>query len=293
MNNFNWQWWQYFLTIAEHGSLNQAAEALGVSQPTLSRQLLAMEKTLGQTMFDRSTQGLKLTRFGQALWEESAHMQANADRLQRLAQGEQTELSGRIRISVNEMIAHYYLPAILPDFMDRYPQLSVEIEVSNHASSLDKRDADVAIRMFPPTQLDLIARHLFDVPLGFYASETYLAKHGTPTSPETLFQHRLLGHDRDKQFEQGAQQMGWQVRNEDFLFRTDFMPLQLETARAGGGIVATHKVLCERYRLKAVAEEIKLPSLPIYLVCHRDVQHNKAIRVMMDFLGERLETAVH
>jgi DNA-binding transcriptional LysR family regulator len=293
MNTFNWQWWQYFLTISEQGSLSKAANELGVSQPTLSRQLLAMESQLGQTLFDRSTQGLKLTSFGQGLLEECQHMHVSALRLQRLADGQSHILSGRIRSSVNELIALYYLPNILPEFLDTYPQLSVEVEVSNRASNLDKRDADVAIRMFPPTQLDLITRHLFDIPLGFYASHGYLDKHGCPKTPEELFQHRLLGYDRDKQFEEGARRLGWDIRNEDFMFRTDFMPMHLELAKLGGGIVGTHSALCERYGLIPIDVGIELPSLPVFLVCHRDVQHNKRIRVLMDFLAKRLKGALN
>ena len=116
MNSFDWQWWQYFLAISENGSLNKAAEALAISQPTLSRQLLAMEKHLGQTLFDRSTQGLQLTQFGSGLLEESERMQASAERLQRLADGQGQALSGRVRLSANELIALHYLPKILPSF---------------------------------------------------------------------------------------------------------------------------------------------------------------------------------
>jgi DNA-binding transcriptional LysR family regulator len=288
MNSFDWQWWQYFLAISESGSLNKAAESLGISQPTLSRQLLAMEKHLGQTLFDRSTQGLQLTQFGAGLLEECDRMQSSAERLQRLADGQGQVLSGRIRLTANELIALHYLPKLLPEFCDTYPDLSVELDVSNRASSLDKRDADVAIRMFPPTQLDLIAKHLFDIPLGFYASQHYLDKHGTPSTPEDLLGHRLLGYDRDKQFENGSRELGWNLRNEDFKFRTDFMPVHLEVAAQGGGIVGTHRVLCEQRGMTYIDVGIELPSLPIYLVCHRDVQHNKRIRVMMDYLTEHL-----
>lgn len=290
MNNFNWQWWRFFLAIADSGSLNKAARVLDISQPTLSRQLLAMESHLGQSLFDRSTQGLVLTQFGRGLLEECHRMQSAADRLQRLADGEDQTLAGRIRVSANELMALHYLPKLLPDFMASYPKLSVELEVSNQASSLDKRDADIAIRMFPPTQLDLIARHLFDIPLGFYASQDYLHQYGTPKTVDDLMQHRLLGYDRDKQFETGSRQLGWSLRNEDFKFRTDFMPCHLELAMNAGGIVTTHKTLCEQRGLIEIDVGITLPSLPIYLVCHRDVQHNKGIRVMMDYLADKLPT---
>ncbi len=286
--NSNWQWWHYFLAIAEHGSLSQAATWLDVSQPTLSRQLQLMEKRLGQPLFDRSTQGLTLTGFGESLLEECRNMQASAERLARLAAGQATSLSGRIRLAANELIALHYLPKILPLFMDTYPEVSLEVEVSNQVSSLDKRDADVAIRMFPPTQQDLICRRLFDIPLGFFASSDYLRVNGTPDTAPALFQHRIIGYDRDRQFEKGGQELGWQIRNEQFLFRTDFMPMHLELARNHGGIVVSHKHLCEAFGLQEIKVGIDIPKLPLYLACHRDVQHNKKIRVLMDFLAEHL-----
>jgi DNA-binding transcriptional LysR family regulator len=288
MNNKNWQWWQYFLAIAEYGSLSRASTTLGVSQPTLSRQLQSMENRLGQPLFDRSTQGLSLTVFGKSLLEDCRKMQTSADRLERIAAGHSSTLTGRVRLAANELIAQYYLPKILPLFQDSYPELSIEVVVSNSASNLDKRDADIAIRMFKPTQLDLVCRKLMDIPLGFYASAEYLDRRGTPKTAEQLFSHRIIGFDRDTQFEKGGQEMGWNIKNEQFLIRTDFMPMHLELARHHGGIVASHKRLCVDMGLTEVTLDTDLPKLPIYLACHRDVQHNKKIRVLMDFLGQHL-----
>ena len=292
MNNFDWQWWQYFIAIFEHGSMNRAALSLGVSQPTLSRQLLAMENQLGQSLFDRSTQGLTLTMFGQGLLEEGQRMQSSAERLQRLAQGHTQTLTGRIRLSVNELIAQYYLPKILPSFMDSFPDLSVEIDVSNETTSLDKRDADIAVRMFPPTQPDVVARHLFDIPLGFFASKEYLDKHNHPSNTAELFKLRVLGYDRSRQFEEGAQRHGLKMKNEHFKFRCDFMPLHLELAIRHGGIVATHQSLATKAGLLEIRVGIDLPVLPVYLVCHRDIQHNKNLRAIMDFLVSELPKAL-
>lgn len=286
----DWQGWQLFLAIAENGSLNKAAERLGCSQPTMSRQLLALESKLGRNLFDRSTQGLTLTDFGNSLLEESRHMAASAERLQRIAQGQDATLSGSVRLSVNEMLAQYYLPRLLPMFMDQYPQLQVQIVVTNHASSLDKRDADIAVRMFRPLQQDLVMRHIGDIELGAYASDSYLLKEGTPESVEQLGEHRILGFDRDKQLEEGAAAMGWPLSNEDLLFRTDNMPLMVETAVHGGGILFTHATVAKQRKLIRIDCGLNIPPLPMYLVCHRDVQHNRKIRVLMDFLVEHLTT---
>lgn len=288
MNNDNWQLWQYFLTIAECGSLNRAAEKLLVSQPTLSRQLAVLEHQLGQTLFDRSTQGLKLTAFGSRLLEDCIQMQKSSERLQRIAQGQDQEVFGRVRISANELIALNYLPTVLPDFCQQNPQLSVEVEVTNRLTNIDKRDADIAIRMVVPTQQDLIARRLFSIPLGFYASQNYLDQFGVPETFEQLANHSLLGYDRDKQFETGAKELGFELKNENFFFRTDFMPMHIAMAINHGGIVATHKAVAENSGLVEVKMILDLPELPVYLVCHRDVQHNKKIRITMDYLAENL-----
>ncbi len=114
MNNFDWQWWRYFLALQKNGSVNKTAVELDISQPTLGRHLQAMETDLGQSLFDRSTQGLSLTQFGAN--QECFQMQASADRLQRLSKGAEQRLSGRIRVGADEMIALFYLPKIFAYF---------------------------------------------------------------------------------------------------------------------------------------------------------------------------------
>ena len=286
--DIDWRSWHLFLAIAECGSLNKAAQSLSSSQPTLSRQLLLLEKQLGRTLFDRSTRGLVLTEFGQTLLEESRNMAASADKLQRLVQGQDISLSGTVRLSVNEMVAQYYLPSILPEFLNLYPRLQVQVVVTNQITSLDKRDADIAIRMVRPQQQDLVMKHLCDIELGAYASDCYLKTAGCPTTPEEFSQHRLLGFDRDTQLEEGAAALGWSIKNEELYFRTDNMPLMIELASNGGGIVFTHSEVAEKVKLIPIDCGIEIPPLPVYLTCHRDVQHNQKIRSLMDFLADNL-----
>lgn len=292
IKDVNWQSWSYFVVTAELGSLNRAAEKLQISQSTLSRQLVGLEKELGHSLFNRSTKGVTLTEFGIVLLEEATNMQQSAYRLQRLVNGEKNEFSGTIRVSVNQIFAQYYLPRILPDFLTAYPDINVEIEVTNQASNIDKRDTDIAIRMFKPSQVDLVCRRLFDIPLGFFASQSYLDSITPPTNLNDLFHLTVLGYDRDTNLEQGVRALGLDVSNQDFVFRSDYMPIQIELARYSGGIAVTHRELAKSLGLIELELETKLPEMPVYLVCHRDVQHNKKIRVMMEFLAERLPTAL-
>ncbi len=242
--NIDWRFWHVFLAVAESGSLTKAASVLDTSQPTLSRQLYQLEKQLGRSLFDRSTSGLALTSFGQTLIEESRKMAASTSKLKRLVQGQDVALSGTIRLSVNEMISQYYLPEILPEFLDSYPNLQVQVVVTNHITSLDKRDADIAIRMLRPKQQVIVMKHLFDVELGAFANEGYLAKAGTPENLKDFSNHRILGYDRDKQLEKGATTT-WAgtPKNDELFFRTDNMPLLVELASYGGGIVFTHRAM--------------------------------------------------
>ncbi|MCF6208277.1 MAG: LysR substrate-binding domain-containing protein, partial [Ghiorsea sp.] len=116
----------------------------------------------------------------------------------------------------------------------------IELEITNQTTSLTKRYADIALRMYRPTQPDLLARRLSDLPLGFFASKNYLKQYGTPNTPEDFLHHNIIGFDRDMAFISTAQGMGFDLSAKDFKFRTDCLPVQLQLARFDGGIVGTH-----------------------------------------------------
>jgi DNA-binding transcriptional LysR family regulator len=287
MNNLPWEWIQSFVAVARCGSLSKAANELGTSQPTLSRHMAALEQKLGITLFDRSTQGLKITENGAKLLDSSEAMEQAANRFSRLASGAILSLSGDIRISANEVIGQYYLPSVLSRFNQRYPQVTVEVDISNTVASLNKRDADIALRMFRPTQPGLVAKRLKDIELQMTASKDYLALHGEPTSLEQLTEHAIIGFDRDQQMEKGLSEMGLVYSQLNISNKTDFLPLQIELARSGAGITLTHQPIIEKCtQLQQILPQVPIPSLEFWLVCHADVQHNRKIRAMMDFLAE-------
>ena len=290
MNDLPWEWLQSFVTVAKVGSLSKAAVELGSSQPTLSRHMAALEKQLDITLFDRSTQGLKLTTVGSMLVESSESMNSAAQQFNRIASGTLKSLEGSIRISANEIVGLYYLPEIISEFSQIYPKVQVEIDISNKETSLNKRDADIALRMFRPTQVDLIAKRLPDIEFGFVASKNYLQNHPEPQSLQDISDHKLIGFDRDLTFKKAIKQMGWPITDKNIVGRTDFLPLHIELSRQGMGITITHKYLLKRFNdLKTILKDTPLPALEFWLVCHADVQHNRKIRLMMDFLSDSLK----
>ncbi|NQY34228.1 MAG: LysR family transcriptional regulator [Alteromonadaceae bacterium] len=293
MKNLSWEFIQSFAEVAKFGSLSKAAIALNTSQPTLSRQMSALEKNIGITLFDRSTQGLKITKAGSRLIESCEAMQRNAEHFSRIAASSTLSLAGNIRISANEVIGLYYLPEIIAKFNQQYPEVTVEIEISNQQTSLSKREADIALRMFRPTQTNLIAKRLPDIKLNFVASKTYLLNNAEPKTLQEAFEHNLIGYDHDLQFLKAVKQLGWPIVEENIRNKTDFLPLQIELARKGGGITVTHNNLLKQFpELQIILAGTEIPSLEFWLVCHADVQHNQRIRVMMDFLTLHLRDEI-
>ena len=290
MNRLSWDLIQIFSAVAKLGSLSKAAKVLNTSQPTLSRQIALLEKQLEITLFERSTQGLKITDLGAKLIESSDKMQQASEHFLRTASGSTLSLAGNVRVSANEVIGLYYLPEAITKFNQRYPEIQVEIDISNQSTSLHKRDADIALRMFRPTQPELIAKRLPNIELNFVASTDYLQKHGQPKSLQEIDQHTLIGYDKDSQFIKSIKQLGFPVSEKDFYLKTDFLPLQIELARKGAGITVTHKHLIKQWdELNEIMADITLPNLEFWLVCHADVQHNRRIRVLMSFLTTYME----
>lgn len=287
MNNSNWDLIRAFLTVARLGSLSAAARELQLSQPTLSRSIQALETATRLHLFHRTPRGLELTEQGQALMESAGAMEQAAERFGRQVSGLSEELRGDVRISANDIIGTYLLPPALKALRDEHPGLQVELVLSNQASNLNKREADIALRMFRPTQADLVARRLPDMELGFYAHRDYLAEHGQPQSFGELIQHDIIGMDEGMDFIEGGRQLGVEFVRAHFALRTDALVASIQLCRAGAGITGVHVGLAKHWpELVRILEGKPLPPLEFWLVCHHDVQYNSRIRTVMSFLGD-------
>ncbi|RXJ74891.1 LysR family transcriptional regulator [Veronia nyctiphanis] len=202
MNNegrdINWEWLRAFLAVAELGSLNKAAETLTVSQPTLSRQLNALEKHTDVLLFHRTTQGVSLTPEGEALLLSVMPMREAYDAFSRALQGSDELLEGDIRLSVNELMAHHYIADHLVAFRSEHPAVSVELVVSNQQTSISRREADVAIRMFRPEQLDFKCQRIGSIELGFYCHRSLIDDVQPIADAANPFKGvSLIGFDKD------------------------------------------------------------------------------------------------
>ncbi len=280
----DWALLRVFLAVAETGSLSRAAEQLGSSQPTLSRQIGELEAQTGSALFERTQRGMRLTEAGQTLRPPAQRMQENARQWSLAAAGQSTQLAGTVRLTASAMVSAFVLPPVLLGLRRAHPGIQVELVASDEIENLLEREADIALRMARPTQAALVARQLADLPLHLYAHRDYLALHGMPTLP-TLGQHQWVGFDRNDVMLRGFRAGGVEVGREFFDFRCDNEIVGWLAVRAGLGLgVGPERVARACPELVRVLPEFYIPPLQLWLTAHRELQHQPRLRVVFDAL---------
>lgn len=274
----DWSYIQSFLAVAETGSLSAAAAKLGQSQPTIGRHIKALEDTLGVELFHRHARGLSLTDIGQDMHPMAETMRTAMATIALKAEAHSSTSTGIVRIASSDFMAHHVLPPILARMRQDHPAIHLVVIPSDSSENLLFRQADIAIRMFRPDQLELVTRHVADIEMGIFAASEYLERRGRPQKPEDLLNHDLVGYDQSTLITDAMHAMGWQGTPEHFALRCDHHPTYWEMVRAGGGIGFTQAHVG---RDDPLVEELTLglpiPSLPIWLTAHQTVR--KAPRV--------------
>jgi DNA-binding transcriptional LysR family regulator len=290
MSDLDWSLVRAFLAVAEKGSLSAAARLLGASQPTLGRQVRQLEEQLGQVLFHRKAKGLDLTESGQSLLEPARAMHRAMVEIELTAAGQQTQAAGAVRITASETVSVYILPPILARLRAEHPGISIDLMPSDSTENLLFREADIAVRMYRPEQLELVARHLGDFPLGLFASRAYLHSAGRPRTFKDLYDHPLIGYDRNEEIIRGMQERDMPASREMFAFRCDSHTVGWELVRAGCGIGFGMKALGKLHDdVEDLDFDIDLPSLPVWLATHQALRHTPRIAVVWQALATGLK----
>lgn len=285
----DWNLIRTFLAVVDEGSLSGGSEKLGISQPTVGRHINELESSLGLTLFVRGRSGMALSEAGLRLIDDARAMAREAEKFALKAAGSSDNIKGNIRITASEVVSAYLLPPILCQLQSAEPDIEIELVANNHADNLLSRDADIAIRMFRPTQNDLITRKVNELSVATHASRKYLDNFGHPKTIADLSNHRLIGYDRDDLILRSMTALGIEGSREMFAFRTDnhLIYWQLLKAGAGIGFCANH-LAKELGDIEPLLPELQIPNLPMWLTTHQELRTNLRIRRCMDFLGEAL-----
>lgn len=282
----DWTLWQSFLAVVDTGSLSAAATRQGSTQPTLGRHIKALEDDLGVPLFVRTVRGLEPTEAALALVDDARAMGGAAERLALKATGKTETLSGTVRITASVVVANLVLPPMIAQLRQAEPLIQIEIVASDQSQNLLRRDADIALRMFDPTQKSLLARRLGETALGLYGARAYLDHRGRPSSMAELIGHDVIGFDRDDAMLRGYAANGFHVTREQFPVRCDDQMVDWHLLLAGAGLgFAQCRLADARPELERVPVSIHLPALPVWLVLHEDVRGNARIRRVADFIA--------
>lgn len=286
---FDWNRARAFLVTAEEGSLSAAARALDMSQPTLGRQVSALEEELGVALFERGARSLELTPAGLDLIRHVRQMGDAASQLSLSASGRSASIEGSICITATEAMAAYVLPPIIADLRRAEPLIDVEIIASNSSSDLKRREADIAVRSYRPTQADLIAKKLGDVPWSLYAAPDYLASLGNPSSADELHEADFIGFDRTDLLIDAYAELGLKLGQEDFPLITENHLVHWELVKAGAAIGVMPTALGDAEdTVVRVLPDAKPQMSELWLAAHRELRTSRRVRTVFEFLADAL-----
>lgn len=285
----DWAKIRAFLATSEAGSLSGAARVLGTTQPTVGRQIAALERELGVLLFQRLGKSLHLTQPGAELLEHAKAMGEAAARISLLASGLSQSIEGKVRITASDIMSTYSLTPLLRQLREQAPKLEIEVIASNDVQDILRREADIAIRHVRPEQPDLIARFVQDDTGHYYASRAYLERRGRPQSIADLAAHDFISFGDVDQMLGFLQPLGLPLEQENFRLGASNGVAAWEYVKQGFGIgiMADHvATTCPEVEKVLPGEEPF--TYPVWLATHRELHTSRRIRLVFDMLAEFL-----
>lgn len=281
-----WDLYRAFLAVLEEGSLSGGARSLGLTQPTVGRQIEALEQALGVKLFTRSQTGLAATDTALTLRPFAENLRASANALRRASADASASSHGTVRITASDVVGAEVLPPILTTLREQHPAIKIELVLSNRNQDLLQRDADIAVRMAQPSQAALIARRVGAIPLGLFAHRRYLELCGMPASIADLKNHALIGFDQETDYIRNMQRRGLPLTRDMFSLCTDNQLAQLAAIRAGYGIGMCQTPLAKpNPALLPVLPDAIKGEIETWIVMHEDLRSSERCRIVFDALA--------
>ena len=286
----DWDKLRIFHAAAEAGSFTHAGDTLRMSQSAVSRQVSALEKDLGIALFHRHARGLVLTEQGDLLFRTASEILTKLSTAETLLADTTTKPSGDLRITAPMGLGTVWVTQRLREFMDMYPEIRVELVLSDEQIDISMRAADVAIWTSEPSQPDLIRRPLFTMHIHAYASTAYVKKYGTPQVLDDLERHRIVSYSGTPQAHLSA--VRWlETGGRDGkspripAFAANSVLAMKYAIRSGLGVGLIPDYLTdEGTDLVPVLREVELPNMQIYFCYPEELKTAKKVQVFRDFM---------
>ena len=294
--NLDWERLRLFDCVADAGSFTEAARRLHMSQPALSRQIQTLEAAIGAKLFHRHARGLAMTHEGERLHAATHNMSDTIESARAAIDATRDRPTGEIRLSTTVSFGSTWLARQLGDFLDKYPDITVDVQLADHDADLARREADCAIRFHLPTQGELIQKPLAPIRHYLCASPDYIARHGAPVTVADLDKHRLLAYGpAAPEFLKGinwALELGHpnDPRQPALTINNSFGVLQ--AVEAGAGIAALPSYLIRfSGKVQVVMPQLEGAVFRTFFVYPVELRRSVRVAVLRDFLVERMTLA--
>jgi DNA-binding transcriptional LysR family regulator len=286
----DWDKLRIFHAVAEAGSFTHAGESLNLSQSAVSRQISALEESLNVSLFHRHARGLILTEQGELLYRTAHEVFAKLAMAEAQLSESKDRPKGQLKVTTTVALGSTWLTPRMGEFLDVYPDVTVDLLLDDRELDLSMREADVAIRMAPPRQPELIQRHLMTVHLNIYAAPAYIKRYGLPKTVEELDNHKVIVYgeatrppvpDTNILMRLGAK---GDERRRPALTVNNVYAIQ-RAAEAGLGLAALPEFMVQgSSNLVRVLPEVEGPRIDAYFVYPEELRNSKRIQVFRDFL---------
>ncbi len=287
--SFDWNQARSFLAVAEERSLSAAAAALGVTQPTITRQISALEDDLGVILFERTGRSVAPTQAGLDLLDHVRTMAMGANMMSLAASGKSQTIEGQVRITASDMTAAYLLPPMLAQLKISAPNLEVDIVADNNVRDLLLREADIAVRHVRPEQSNLTSKLVCEDATRFYAVRKYTDAYGFPKLGDNLSQHQFVSFGDVERMLGYLRPAGLDLTKKNFRYVSQSQIVEWEIARNGHGIAIMSDRIASKFpEFGPVLTEIEPFSIPTWLVAHRELHTSRRIRLVFDLLSDCL-----
>ena len=290
----DWDKLRVFYAVAEAGSFTHAGESLNLSQSAVSRQISALEDSLKVPLFHRHARGLILTEQGEILFKTAREVFAKLATTQALLTESTDRPKGPLKISTTVAFGSIWLTPRMKEFLDLYPDISASLLLNEGEVDLNMREADVAIRLHPPHQPDLVQRRLMTMHLHVYASADYLKSHPMPQKPEDLADHLMIVYGEDMR--PPVTNINWLlelIRSHDLhprILKVNNIYAMYRAVQTGVGIATLPDYAVRQYssNLVRILPELEGPAFDAFFVYPEELRHSKRIAVFREFLVRKI-----
>jgi DNA-binding transcriptional LysR family regulator len=289
-NVMDWDKLRIFHAVAEAGSFTHAGETLNLSQSAISRQVSTLEESLKVPLFHRHARGLILTEQGELLYRTTHEVLGKLAMTAAQLTESKDRPKGRLKVTTTVSFGSTWLAPRLHEFLEAYPEIEINLLLSDQELDLGMREADVAIRLAIPRQADLVQRHIMSVQMRIYAAQSYLEKAGMPVRAEDLDDHRIIVYGND--IRPPVPDVNWllklgrssrTMRKPAASVNNIYAIMCMIQSGAGLGALPSF-IRPEKSELVEVLPELEGPIIDAYFVYPEELRASKRIHVFRDFL---------